>query len=235
MCIFVLICRNAVLTSCNSDAVIFAMNHPGLDERLVVQYLCRRHWQGRKAYAASNLIDPNTGKENSKDFLNFMLLKGVLSQRGVAVLSGKKSALNAPPPGAANDLFFSEMCQLLGEGNCVIFAPEGETNPWTCLKPFKTGIMRLGLMYSAQYKRCIKVVPISVNSIATGLLSRDVIVEVGPALTVNAEHLINASKDQKVVSARELTNQLTTTMREMCDFITIGGQSSPMAPYHNGI
>ena len=180
-------CRHLTLSNVKDEPVLFSMNHPGLDERLLVQWMSRTRCSGRRAVAASNLIDPKTGKEHSPEYLRFMFLKGIMSRRLMAVRVGATSALEAPTPGGLNDSAFREMVALLGDGNNIVFAPEGETNPWPSLKPFKSGVSRLGLQAAHTLGRDVYIVPIVVHCIATGDYSRDVVIEVGEAVNVNSK------------------------------------------------
>lgn len=204
------------------------MNHPGLDERLVVQYISRKYCGDRKAFAASNLVDPNTGVQNSEDFMNFMNLKGVISRRAMAAMSNKKSALDAENPGSINNAFFEEMANVLVSNSNTIFAPEGETNPWPSLKQLKTGIVRTALQYSKLHKRTIPLVPLGINFISTGSISRDIVIEIGEELTVNADDC----KDE-IYYVNDMTKKLNSSMIKLNNILQYS-EVEPTAPYHNG-
>lgn len=214
------------------------MNHPGLDERLLVQWLSRTRCSGRHAVAASNSIDPKSGKEYSADYMRFMLLKGITSRRLMAVRTSARTALEAPLPGRLNDSAFSEMVSLLGDGTNIIFAPEGETNPWPSLKPFKSGIARLGLQAARSLRSAMRIVPVAVHSVATGHYSRHVIVEIGEAVNINGQMLTTASSSDKSHNTglyRGLMSAVESQLRAMCDIIPYSVDPSSPAPHHNGM
>jgi hypothetical protein len=219
--------------------VLIAMSHPGLDERLLLQHISARYCGGRRAIAASNLIDPNTKKEYSGDFMRFMELNGVLSHRLKAIMEAK-STLETSSPGSANDVFFESMVDVLKQGDNVIFAPEGETNPWPSLKPFKNGIVRVATRYASQTRRSISIVPVACHFIATGAYSRDAIVRIGPSVDVRYEDIpyiltgddANGTSNDFRGYVAKLTAQLREGMGGVYD--TVPYDIAPMAPHHNG-
>lgn len=220
--------------------VVFAMNHPGLDERLLVQWISRNRSGGRAAYAASNIIDPKSGCSNSSDFLEFLSLKGIVTRRGLAAKMRLASATEVPSPGRLNDSVFEEMSGLLSSGHNIIFAPEGETNPWPSLKPLKSGIARLSLIFASKEITNICIVPVAVHSMAVGTWFRDVVVEVGKEVEVRIDKAVTKDiaycryNNSERTPVEDIMNEISTRLMKMCDFIPFDILTPGPAPHHNG-
>lgn len=224
---------------------LIAMSHPGLDERLLLQYVSRSRCGGRRAVAASNLIDPNTKAQYSEDFMRFMGLNGVLSRRLKALLEGRPTSETAGP-GDANETFFESMVDVLARGDNVLFAPEGETNPWPSLKPYKSGVVRVAVRYVLRTGRSVALVPMACHFIATGQYTRDIIIRVGAHIHITPETLalytetdcgtndngvdVNSEAIRGYVS--RTTRQLRVAMGAVHDSVPYG--IAETAPHHNG-
>lgn len=201
------------------------MNHPGLDERLLVQWWSRVRCN-RDAYAVSNLIDPNTGCEHSADYLDMMKLKGVLTRRGIAARRRAAFADEVPYPGDQNNGAFEDLEALLGGHQNLLFAPEGETNPWPSLKPLKSGIARVAMRCANRSCAKILIVPVAVHFIASGAYCRDAVLEFGEPICVLA--------DTEDVWRCKLMDSVSKELRRMCDFVPYASNRLDPAPHHNG-
>ena len=160
--------------------------------------------------------------------------------------------------------FFMRISRLLTTGDShIIFAPEGETNPWPRLKKLKSGAVRTGLTAvlsgggsssSDRFNKSIQIshetwlVPTILSFKATGIIHRDVCIEIGSPVKIkhinvsaafhavgvvtgvgtNVTSLVNS--DAGFVLTRHITDQLVRSMGSLADIIP---DTTP-APFHNG-
>ena len=166
-------------------------------------------------------------------------------------------------PLSSSDDFFMRISRLLTTGDShIIFAPEGETNPWPRLKKLKSGAVRTGLTAvlsggsssssssSDRFNKSIQIshetwlVPTILSFKATGIIHRDVCIEIGSpvkikhsnvsaafhAVGVTGEVASLVNSDAGFVLTRHITDQLVRSMGALADIIP---DTTP-APLHNG-
>jgi len=213
-----------------------------------------------------------------------MCLEGVVTLRGKAILdssekpksgserfvgdsdrsTNQKSSEDNDENLSPTDIFFKRVGRLLSTGTShLLYAPEGETNPWPRMKKLKTGAVRTALtavlsslspgLRNLQRRQPLSeevwLLPTVVSFKATGLVHRDICLELGLPVPVKLKNAsmafkavgldVSESSAQECVNSpagfeltKHITQQLKASMSALADVLPVQGSGS--APLHNG-
>src|ERR1041385_6110368 len=184
--------------------VLFAGNHPhSLIDPILIITTC-----GRKVHFAA------------KDSLfKGRLMRAVLRGLGAVPIKRRddhdgtreskpevKRAQTAP---VDNDAAFAAMFQVLGDGGAIGIFPEGLSHDESQLAKLKTGAARLALGGAAKTNQPIHIVPCGLTFIHPKRFRSRVLVQFGPAVTVEP------ARPNTPDEVRELTSEIENAMRRL--------------------
>jgi 1-acyl-sn-glycerol-3-phosphate acyltransferase len=183
--------------------VLFAGNHPNsLIDPILIITTC-----GRKVHFAA------------KDALfKGRLMRAVLRGLGAVPIKrrddhdGKPRDSTPSVPGAPpvdNDAAFEAMFGVLGDGGAIGIFPEGLSHDESQLARLKTGAARLALGGVQRAARPIQIVPCGLTFIHPKRFRSRVLVQFGPALTVEP------SRPNTAEQVRDLTAEIDTALRRL--------------------
>ena len=170
--------------------VIFAGDHPNsLIDPILIITTC-----GRKAHFAA------------KDTLfEGRIMRAVLRALGAVPIKRRDDHGGA----IDNDAAFTAMFGVLGDGGAIGIFPEGLSHDESQLARLKTGAARLALGAAQRTAKPIQIVPCGLTFIHPKRFRSRVLVQFGPAITVEASRTSNADE------VRTLTTEIETGMRRL--------------------
>ena len=182
--------------------VLFAGNHPNsLIDPILIITTC-----GRKVHFAA------------KDALfRGRIMRAVLRGLGAVPIKRRddhdgtrESKPDATPKGPVdNDAAFTAMFQVLGEGGAIGIFPEGLSHDESQLARLKTGAARLALGGAQRSGQSIQIVPCGLTFIHPKRFRSRVLVQFGPAVTVEP------ARPNTPDEVRELTSEIETALRRL--------------------